>query len=378
MRTDVIVVGGGVIGLSIAWRAAERGLAVAVIDPGPGSGASHHAAGMLAPVTEVHYGEEDLLQLNLAAAARYPSFVAELEAASDMTVGYRTTGTVAVAFDADDKRVLDDLHSYQQSLGLTSTSLSSKETRALEPFLSPSVRGGLFVDGDHQVDNRELVVALRVACERAGVTFDPRLAVAADVVGERVVGIDGHRAAQVVLAAGCWSGSLRGLPTTALPPVRPVKGQIIRLRADPDHPLLTRTVRAFVRGRPIYLVPRESGEVVVGASSEELGYDTRTTVGAVQELLDDARQLLPGVSELEFVAVSAGLRPGTPDNAPLIGPGTVEGLIVATGHYRNGILLTPVTADAVAELLATGSMPDGFARFDPRRFAVAAAGAAAR
>jgi glycine oxidase len=369
VSADVIVVGGGVIGLSIAWRASQRGLAVSVIDAAPGSGASHHAAGMLAPVTEVHYGEEDLLRLNLAAAASYPAFVAELEAASGVRVGYRTTGTVAVGFDADDKRALDELHAYQRSLGLDSTPLSSRETRDLEPFLSTSVRGGLLVDGDHQVDNREVVTALRVACERAGVTMIDKVVTTVDVQHDRVIGVDGLRTDQVVLAAGCWSGSLRGLPPAAIPPVRPVKGQIIRLRDDLAHPILTRTVRAYVRGRPVYLVPRESGEVVVGATSEELGFDSRTTVGAVQELLDDARQLLPGISELALVAVSAGLRPGSPDNAPLIGAGALDGLIIATGHYRNGILLTPVTADAVSELLATGSMPAGFARFDPRRFA---------
>ncbi len=372
METDILVVGGGVIGLSIAWRATQRGLTVTVIDAAPGSGASRQAAGMLAPVTEVHYGEEDLLRLNLTAAASYPAFVTELEQAAGISVNYRTTGTLAVAFDADDKRVLDDLHGYQQSLGLTSTSLLSKDTRALEPFLSPSVRGGLFVDGDQQVDNRLLLSALLLACEHAGVRFDRRAAVTIDVEHDQVIGVDGRRADHVVLAAGCWSRSLRGLPTYALPPVRPVKGQILRLRGDSSRPILTHTVRAFVRGRPIYLVPRESGEIVLGATSEELGHDTRVTVGGVLELLDDARQLLPGITELDLVETSVGLRPGTPDNAPMIGPGAINGLIIATGHYRNGILLTPVTADAVADLLSTGALPAGFSRFDPRRFATKA------
>jgi glycine oxidase len=372
-RPDVLIVGGGVIGLSIAWRAAQRhGLAVTVIDPDPGRGASHQAAGMLAPVTEVHYGEAELLRLNLLAAARYSSFVAELEDASGRSVGYRTTGTIAVAFDADDKRLLDDLHRYQQALQLTSTALSSRDVRTLEPFLAPTVRGGLLVAADHQVDNRSLVAALLVACEYAGVAFDRRAAQTIDVSEDRVVGVDGQRAGQVVLAAGCRSRDLVGLPAHALPPVRPVKGQILRLRDNPRHPILTRTVRAFVRGRPIYLVPRESGELVVGATTEELGLDTRTTVGGVLELLDDARQLLPGITELELVEASAGLRPGSPDNAPMIGEGALAGLVVATGHYRNGVLLAPVTADAVAGLLTTGAMPDGFASFDPRRFAAVA------
>jgi glycine oxidase len=368
-RPDVLIVGGGVIGLSIGWRVALRGLTVTVIDPEPGAGASHHAAGMLAPVTEVHYGEESLLRLNLAAARRYPSFVAELEESAVARVGYRTSGTLAVAFDADDKRLLDDLHRYQLGLGLSSAPMTSREVRSLEPFLDPSVRGGLLVEGDHQVDNRALVSALMTACERVGVLFDRRPALAVDVVGDRVVGVDGRSAAQVVLAVGHQSRTLQGLPPAAVPPVRPVKGQILRLREDPAHPILGRTVRAFVRGRPIYLVPRESGEIVVGATSEELGTDTRTTVGGVLDLLDDARQLLPGVTELELVEASAGLRPGSPDNAPMIGRGGLDGLVIATGHYRNGVLLAPVTADAIADLLSTGALPPGFDAFDPCRFA---------
>ncbi len=370
---DVMVVGGGVIGLTIAWRAAQRGLRVTLLDPDPGNGASHYAAGMLAPVTEVHYGEEALLALNLASARRYPSFVAELEEASRTTVGYRACGTLAVAFDTDDKAALDDLHAYQESLGLSSRPLTSRECRSLEPLLSPSVRGGLLVEGDHQVDNRRLVDALLVACERSGVLL--RRAAAAEFVIEngRVVGVDDVRAAMTVLAAGCWSGELKGLPPEVVPQVRPVKGQILRLREDVARPLISRNVRAVVRGRPIYLVPRENGEIVLGATMEEQGFDQTVTVGAASELLSDARELLPGVSELALVETSAGLRPGSPDNAPLLGPTELPGLAFATGHYRNGILLTPVTADVIAEFLVSGEIPAEYAAFEPRRFTKASA-----
>jgi len=366
--SDVIVIGGGVIGLAIAWRSAVRGLSVIVFDDEPGSGASHFAAGMLAPVTEVHYGEADLLQLNRAAAHRYPSFVAELEEASRTTVGYRECGTLAIAFDTDDKAALADLQQYQASLGLTSKPLTARECRALEPYLAPSVRGGLLVEGDHQVDNRRLVRALLAACHRAGVQFHRQRATEVVVDRDRVVGVDDLRAAHTVLAAGCWSGDLKGLPSSALPPVRPVKGQILRLQADPTRPLINHNVRAIVRGRPIYLVPRTDGEIVLGATSEELGFDQTVTVGGVSELLADARELLPGITELALAESSAGLRPGSPDNAPMIGPSELPGLVIATGHYRNGILLTPVTADGVAELLAAGVMPAEFKPFDPRRF----------
>jgi glycine oxidase len=366
---DVAVVGGGVIGLAIAWRAALRGRTVTVIDELHHARASYHAAGMLAPVTEVHYGEEDLLRLNLRAAERYPAFVAELEEASGTSVGYRRTGTLAVAFDDDDKAALDELHQYQSALGLTSTSLTARECRELEPFLATRVRGGLLVDGDHQVDNRRLTAALETACARAGVVFWHCAARDIVVEGDRVIGADGVRAAHTVLAAGCWSADIAGLPEHAHPPVRPVKGQIVRLRDTSHRPILSRNVRAFVRGRPIYLVPRADGEVVVGATSEEKGFDTNLTVEGTGDLLADARELVPRVSEIELAEVTVGLRPGSPDNAPMIGAGALPGLIVATGHYRNGILLAPVTGDAIAELVATGALPAGFERFDPCRFA---------
>ena len=371
--SDVIVIGGGVIGLAIAWRSAVRGLSVIVFDDEPGSGASHFAAGMLAPVTEVHYGEADLLQLNRAAAHRYPSFVAELEEASRTTVGYRECGTLAIAFDTDDKAALADLQQYQASLGLTSKPLTARECRALEPYLAPSVRGGLLVEGDHQVDNRRLVRALLTACDRAGVRFHRQRATEVVVDRDRVVGVDDVRGAQTVLAAGCWSGDLKGLPSAAVPPVRPVKGQILRLHDNPARPLIGHNVRAIVRGRPIYLVPRENGEIVLGATSEELGFDQTVTVGAVAELLADARELLPGITELALAESSAGLRPGSPDNAPMIGPSELPGLVIATGHYRNGILLTPVTADGIVDMLDTGAMPAEFERFDPRRFSAVSA-----
>jgi glycine oxidase len=366
--SDVLVVGGGVIGLSIAWRSAQRGLTVTVVDPNPGGGASHYAAGMLAPVTEVHYGEEAVLALNLASSRRYPSFVAELEEAAGTTVGYRECGTLAVAFDTDDKAALNDLHRYQESLGLSSRPLTSRDCRSLEPLLAPSVRGGLLVEGDHQVDNRRLVDALLIACDRAGVVIER--ANAGELVVERdaVVGVDHLRAPTTVLAAGCWSGEVKGLPPEVVPPVRPVKGQILRLRDDVAHPLISRNVRAVVRGRPIYLVPRENGEIVLGATMEEQGFDQVVTVGAASELLSDARELLPGVSELALVETSAGLRPGSPDNAPLLGPTMLPGLAVATGHYRNGILLTPLTADIIVEYLLSGDIPAEYTAFDPRRF----------
>ncbi|MFD9977347.1 glycine oxidase ThiO [Streptomyces sp. NPDC059017] len=375
--TDVLVVGGGVIGLVTAWRAAQRGLRTALADPEPGGGAAQVAAGMLAAVTELHYGEETLLGLNLASAERYPRFVAELEEASGEDTGYRSCGTLAVALDADDRAHLRELHALQRRFGLDSEWLSGRECRRLEPMLAPGVRGGLRVDGDHQIDPRRLARALVVACERAGVVFHRRWAERLSVVRGRAAGAvlaggDEIPAGQVVLAAGSLSGRLRGVPTAALPPVRPVKGQVLRLTVPPAYaPFLSRTVRAVVRGSQVYLVPRENGELVVGATSEELGWDTTVTAGGVYQLLRDAHELVPGITELPLTETRAGLRPGSPDNAPVLGPAELPGLLLATGHYRNGVLLTPVTGDVMAHALLTGELPDEARAFTPSRFSPA-------
>lgn len=371
---DVVVVGAGVVGLTAAWRAARAGHGVALVDPSPGRGASWAAAGMLAPVTEAAYGEEPLLALNLTAAASYPSFVAELEEATGEEVGYRTCGTLTVAGDAGDRAVLRDLHDFQASLGLKTDLLSARDARHLEPYLAPGVSAALLADGDHQVDPRRLCAALLAGAKTAGVQLVRQGATEVLVAGGRVKGVavqDGGilAAGAAVVAAGCWSGRLAGVPPDAVSEVRPVKGQILRLAGPGDRALLGRTVRGVVAGSHVYLVPRSDGRVVVGATVEEQGFDTTVRAGAVYELLRDAMRLVPGVAELELVEVDAGLRPGSPDNAPLVGPTEVDGLAVATGHYRNGVLLAPGTADALASWLAGGRMPKRWEPFSPARLA---------
>ncbi|MEV7420771.1 glycine oxidase ThiO [Streptomyces sp. NPDC089919] len=377
--SDVLVIGGGIIGLVTAWRAAQRGLRTALADPAPGGGAAQVAAGMLAAVTELHYGEETLLGLNLASARRYPQFAAELaEASGGLDIGFRACGTLAVALDADDRTHLRELHALQRRCGLESEWLSGRECRRLEPMLAPGVRGGLRADGDHQVDPRRLAAALLAACARAGVVFHRAAVERLTVTGGRAAGAvldSGTRLAadQVVLATGSLSGRLDGLPPEVAPPIRPVKGQVLRLRVPGAYaPFLTRTVRAVVRGSQVYLVPRENGELVIGATSEELGWDTTVTAGGVYELLRDAHELVPGITELPLTETRAGLRPGSPDNAPLLGPTELPGLHLATGHYRNGVLLTPVTGDALAEVLTTGELPAEARPFTPRRFSAGA------
>ncbi|MEU8823784.1 glycine oxidase ThiO [Streptomyces sp. NPDC048636] len=370
---DALVIGGGIIGLVTAWRAAQRGLRTALADPAPGGGAAMVAAGMLGSVGEFQYGEHALLDLNLASAARYPEFVAELEEAGGQEVGYRDSGTLMVALDADDRAHLRDLHEQHQRYGLDVEWLTGRECRRLEPMLAPGVRGGMRVDGDHQVDPRRLTAALLRACERAGVVIHRLLAERLTVGGDRATGAelaDGTRvsAGQTVLAAGSLSARLAGVPPEVLPPVRPVKGQVLRLTVPaPYRPFLSRVVRAVVRGTDVYLVPRLDGELVIGATSEERGWDTTVTASGVYELLRDAHELIPGITELPLVETCAGLRPGSPDNGPFLGPTSLPGLQMATGHFRNGVLLTPITGDVMAEALTGGELPPVARAFTPHR-----------
>jgi glycine oxidase len=348
---DIAIVGGGVIGLAIAWRAASTGLGrVAVFDPQLASDApaqsSWAAAGMLAPVTEVHYGEEALLTLTLAARDRWAGYAAEVQAAGGIDPGYRTEGTISVARDGDDLARFEELSVFAAKLGLEVTRLRSREARALEPSLSPRMRGAFIVTGDHSVDSRALVLALRSACSAAGVQLR----------AEAVRDLWDLDAGTVILAAGAASARL--LPELN---VRPVKGQLLHLRGEP---LLTRTIR----GVDAYLVPRGDGRLIVGATVEEKGDDVSATAGGVYELLRAAYELVPGVTELAFTEAVVGLRPATADNAPMIGRWD-ERLLVATGHYRNGILLAPVTADLVVEMLSSPGVPALAVPFSPRRFA---------
>lgn len=371
---DVIVVGGGVIGLSIAWRTRQRGLSVAVVDEHFGRGASWAAAGMLAPITEVHYGEETLLELNLESSRRYPEFAAELIEGSGRDIGYRRSGTLIVAPDSDDFAALSELFAFQQHLGLAAEKITPTEARRMEPALAPSIRGAFHVEGDHHVDNRLLAAALEVACEDSGVRLIRQAVSEVVVADDKVTGVkltDGTIVAteSVVLAAGAWSARIDGIPEHARPPIRPVKGQLLYLKGPHDPFLIERNIR----GLEVYIVPRTDGRIAIGATVEEKDFDGTVTAEAVYTLLRDAYELIPDLRELEFVEMTVGFRPGSPDNAPLIGATSVTGLIVASGHYRNGILLTPVTADAVSELLATGIAPEIITPFSPSRFERASA-----
>jgi glycine oxidase len=345
----LVVVGAGVIGLTVAWRAAASGWSVDLVDPAPCGGSSWVAGGMLAPVTEAWPGEEELLELGAESLARWPAFAAELAEAARRPAGLRTEGTVVVAASSGDRVELDDLAKYLAKLGRDVDSLTARELRRLEPSVGPDVRGGLSVPGDLAVDNRVLLAALRAAAERAGA--DVVESSVSEVSSRSVRLADGQRleAEAVVVAAGAASGAVHPVLARL---VRPVKGEIVRLRHRPSAlPPPSRTVRAVVDGRPVYAVPRDEGGLVIGATQYEAGFETDPVVGGVRDLLRDAERVLPGIAEYALIETSAGLRPGTPDNLPIIGV-LPDGVLVATGHGRNGILLAPLTASAVLATLA--------------------------
>jgi glycine oxidase len=366
---DAVVVGGGVIGLAAAWRACRRGLRVRVLErERPGAGASGVAAGMLAPVGEASWGEERVLELGLASARAWPAFAAELEAESGLAGGYRRCGALHVALDRDEAAELRRRHELMREHELAAEWLAPSAARDLEPGVTPSLAGAVAAPDEATVDPQALVAALQVAVEAAGGEVDAGADVVEPVLeGDAIRGVvtaagREHRAPAVILATGCWSGALGWLPARARPAVRPVKGQVLTLRGEP-------VCERLVVGERVYLVPRDDGRLIVGATVEELGFDLRVTAGGVHELLREAYRIVPDVAELDFVEARAGLRPATADNAPIIGPGALDGLFLATGHFRNGVLQAPVTAEAVAAWMTGEELPASVAALGPSRIA---------
>jgi glycine oxidase len=368
-KSDVIVVGAGLIGLACAWDLAGRGAAVTVLErEAPGCGATRVAAGMLAPIGELDFGEPELLAMNLASRRLYPDFIADVEKETGLDTGYRHTGALHVALDRDEAGELRRIMDLQVSHGLDPKWLGPMAARELEPGVTPSLSGAVLVEEDAVVDPRAMVEALRAGLEARGVGI-ARAEVTGLLAGGdgRVQGVEstaGEFTAGAVLAApGAEAGVAGWLPEEVRPPVRPVKGQTVELRGDAAEPVCER----ILGSERVYVAPRPDGRVILGATVEEMGFDRRVTGGGVHELLREAYRLIPDVAEMEFVGAIAGLRPGTPDNLPVIGRTSIEGLILATGHYRNGILLAPVTARSVGELIA-GKEPQVTAAASPQRF----------
>ncbi len=371
----IIIIGGGVIGLGIGWQLAKAGAAVTIYDRAQaGRAASWAAAGMLAPLAEAHSEEPELLKLGSQSLERYPQWTDELETDAEMSIGYRVEGTLIVGVEPDDTHQLRHLYTAQQALGLDVEWLTGREAREIESALSPRVTAAIRCATDHQVDNRLMVKALQRAYKACGGVLHENSAIERIVIENGVAtGVqtqDGFQDADVlILAAGCWSAQVEGLPDATLPPVRPVKGQMLALQMEAG--ITVKNVIRTVRARyptSVYLVPRTDGRLIVGATTEEMGFDTRLTAGGVFELLRGAWEAMPGIYELPLLETWSGLRPGSRDNAPILGKTPVENLIYATGHYRNGILLTPITAYEISKLILTGETSETIAPFQLDRF----------
>jgi glycine oxidase len=369
-RPRVAIVGAGVCGLGIGWRLAQAGCAVSVYDRGPaGRGASWAAAGMLAPQIEAEPGEQALLALMLESQQMWPAFRAAVEQAGGRAVPYRSEGTLLVALDRDDAEAAKRAQAFQRSLGLSTQWLNAAQVRAREPHLHPDVRGGIFSPADHAVDNRALVEALVAAFGKAGGALYESAAVdEVTVTNGRaegvVVGGERVEADVVVIAAGAWSRTLPGLPEIARPPVAPLKGQMLALQMEPRAPL----IRHVVWAPGIYMVPRDDGRLILGATMEEKGFDPHLTAGGMLELLRAAWETLPGIDELPILEQWVGFRPTSTDDAPILGPTPVDGLVMATGHHRNGIQLAPITAEGVAAAILSGNLPMALRPFTLARF----------
>ncbi|MEC9258309.1 MAG: glycine oxidase ThiO [Candidatus Poribacteria bacterium] len=366
----VAIIGGGVIGLSIGWQLAKNSLDVTIYDRDwAGQGASWAAAGMLSPRAEVHMQERDLLQLGLVSAELYPEWVDELESDSQTSVDYRTHGTLMVALDRDDQAELEDHYEVQRALDLPVEWLTGVEAREIEPYLSPRITSAVSCKSDVQINNRLMVQALIQAFKKFGGNLRQQTSVRKiEIQNEKAIGIqvqeDFIEADLVILSAGCWSSQIDGLPDWVRPPVRPVKGQMIALRMETP-PILQHVIYA----PDAYLAPKGDGRLLIGATCEEQGFDTKITAGGMFELLRGAWEVLPSIYELPIDETWAGLRPGSRDNAPILGRTQIKNLIMATGHYRQGILLTPVTCREISALIMTGQTSNLIAPFMLERFA---------
>ncbi|MBO0751103.1 MAG: glycine oxidase ThiO [Bradyrhizobiaceae bacterium] len=366
---DVAVAGAGVIGLSIAWRLALRGLSVAVFErAAAGDGASLAASGMLAAAAEHEPGCHALLALALQSQRLWPQFAADLEAQSGRAIDFRPDGTLVVALGRDEVERLRFRYDLHRRCGLATRWLGGPEARAIEPALRPSVAAALHCVDDHQIDPPLVIAALRAACLAAGVRLFEHCAVSGvDLEGGRACGlVTAHgacRASTIVLSAGAWTGHL--VPAALKLPVRPLKGQSLALRTTPD----TGTLATIVWTEQIHMAPKSDGRLIVGATVEERGFDETITAGGVYALLEGARRAFPGIEEMAIDEVRTGLRPSSIDDAPVLGATPTVGLVLATGHHRNGYLLAPATAFAIESLIADGELPAvahpfGFDRFE--------------
>ena len=370
MGEGTIIIGAGVVGLGVAWKLAQRGEAVTILERGrAGQEASRAAAGMLSPANEAHYQQDSNLELARESMRMYPAFVKELEMYSGCDVDYRKEGTLAVALDADEAAGMKDLYEFQLEKGLPVRWLSGDEAREMEPQLSSFIVAAVSCPMDHQIDNRKLVEALKAAFLKAGGTLHEQTEVTAVRCGAGgyegvLAGEREWKGGRLVLAAGSWSGLMPGVPEAARPPVHPVKGQMLSLRS-PAPDFLTRVIRS----PRVYIAPKSDGTINFGATVEEMGFDRNLTAGGMYSLLKGAWEVIPGTYDLPIAEMWSGFRPGSRDNAPLMGESAVPGLFIATGHHRHGILFAAATSEYMSRLILEGKTPEPLLPFSPGRFA---------
>lgn len=366
--SDVIIIGAGIIGCSIAYRLAGAGLQVTIIERGyPGKEASSAAAGMLAPQAEIaHEVREVFSELCFASHNLYPDFVAELEEETGIEIGYQTTGSIFVATDFVEAEALASLLQRQQAAGKQAEELSAEQVKELEPTLTETIQVGVYLPNDHHVNNRRLMTALVAAAAGRGVEFltnSPVIGLEFNksrVLGVRIPG-SVFTGGTIINAAGCWAGLVDQTNQVQLP-IRPVRGQMLRLEQQPQ------PLHHLVHSTGCYLVPWPDGRILVGSTLENVGYNKEVTAQGIHQLLEAALKLVPSLESAPIREVWAGLRPDTKDNLPILGSTSIMNLVMACGHFRNGILLAPVTAKLITELIITGKPSMSLEPFRPDRF----------
>jgi len=368
----IIIVGGGVIGLSIAWRLARENTRdeILLLDANrAGEGTSRVSAGMIAPIAEAGFEDPHFIKFARLSRERYRAFVSEVSRDADMPVVLGEEGSIIVAIHRDDVEAMRRVYEHRRHADLPVEWLTGTEAREMEPTLTPRVSAAMWIAYDGQVNPRALLPALVRACNRRGVEVRESARVQRIVINDETVAgveLDGETipAGTVVLCAGAWSGTIDGMPADVVPQVRPIRGQILRLTRTADF-----AMKHVVRGPRAYLLPKDDGTVVVGATQEEAGFDATPTAGGIKTILENAWEMVPSIYDLPIERVEVGLRPGTRDHLPLVGATRIHGLIMATGHFRHGILFAPTTADAVCRGILTGDFGEDVAAFAPDRFA---------
>jgi glycine oxidase len=363
------IIGGGIVGLACGWQLVKKGFHVEILEKEKEfKGAAWVSAGMLAPQAELGFEEFDYFSLCMKSLDMYPSFLTELEKDSGIHVPLKKCGTLMAAFDRDQTERLKRIKDFRLKVNMPGKWLTGSEAKELEPLLSPKCTCGLLFEEDAEVDNRKLLEALKQAfINLGGKLYEEHTVESVNIVNGKAESLHFHgidaKYDKILIAAGSWLPKIKGLEFLADCFIKPVKGQIISLKASPEFDL-----KYAVRANDVYIVSKSDGRIIIGASVEDFGYDRTITAGAVYTLLENAWEAIPGIYELEMLGVEAGLRPGSMDNQPMLGETGIENLFIAGGHYRSGVLLAPITAYNMANIVAGEKYAEEIDKFSVKRF----------